>query len=125
MQLFSRSLAFFAFFVSIHAFGQTATIVAPRTGSTVSSPVRVVTNFSPTAPIESISVLLDGAEVARLEAVTPLDIEVPVATGNHLLTINAVQLDGIQLSDSRSVNVSTPTTAASTSTVKRALVDCA
>jgi len=72
-----------------------------------------VADFSSTAPIESISVLVDGAEVARPDAVTPLDIDVAMPAGNHLLTINAVQSDGVQLSDSRSVDVSAPVTATS------------
>src|SRR5262249_7595426 len=102
--LFPRSLALFALlFASILACGQTLTIVSPKSGATVSSPVRLVANFSSTAPIETISVLLDGVQVAQPDAVTPLDIDVPMSAGNHLLTVNAVQSDGVQLSDSRNV----------------------
>lgn len=86
---------------------QRVNIVSPGTG-TVSSPVRVVAEFSPTAPITSVSVSVDGAAVKQPEAVTPLDIDLPMSSGNHLLTVNAVQSDGVQLSASRSVNVSSP-----------------
>ena len=106
--LFSRCLTILAFVsVSVIAGAQTISIVSP-TASTVSSPVHVVANFSSTAQIESISVVLDGAEVAQPQAVTPLDIQVPMSAGNHTLTINAVQSDGLQLSASRSVDVSAP-----------------
>ena len=116
MLLFPRSLAFFALvFASILACGQTVTIVSPKTGSTVSSPVRVVANFSSTVPVETISVLLDGVQVAQPDAATPLDIDVPMSAGNHLLTVNAVQSDGVQLSDSRNVDVSAPTMSTTTS----------
>src|SRR6266542_3321542 len=96
MLLFPRSLVFLALvFASILTCGQTVTIVSPKTGSTVSSPVRVVANFSSTVPVETISVLLDGVQVAQPDAVTPLDIDVPMPAGNHLLTVNAVQSDGV------------------------------
>jgi len=76
----------------------------------------VVANFSSTAPIETVTILLDGVQVAQPDAVTPLDIDVPMSGGNHLLTVNAVQTDGVQLSDSRNVDVSAPVAAMSTST---------
>jgi hypothetical protein len=104
---------------------QTVNIVSPGT-DTVSSPVRVVAEFSPTAPITSVTVSVDGAALRQQEALTPLDIDLPMSAGNHLLTVNAVQSDGVQLSASRSVNVSSSvaattqapasTTLASTST---------
>jgi hypothetical protein len=40
-----------------------------------------------------------------------------MSPGNHLLTINAVQADGLQLSASRSVDVSAPVMATSTATI--------
>jgi len=117
VSLFPRCLAFFAmFFAAIAACGQTVTIASPKAGSTVSSPVRVVANFSSTAPIETISVLLDGVPVAQPDAVTPLDVDVPMSGGSHLLTVNAVQSDGIQLSDSRNFDVSAPVMSMSTTT---------
>jgi hypothetical protein len=88
---------------------QTVNIVSPG-AATVSSPVRVVAEFSPTAPITSISLSVDGAASMQQEAVTPLDIEVPMSAGNHLLTVNAVQSDGVQLSASRSVSVTAEVT---------------
>ena len=118
--LFSRCLTILAFLsVSMIAGAQTISIVSP-TASTVSSPVHVVANFSSTAQIESISVVLDGAEVAQPQAVTPLDIQVPMSAGNHTLTINAVQSDGLQLSASRSVDVSAPVASMSTSSTSSA-----
>jgi hypothetical protein len=115
--LFARSFTLLPFlFVSIIVGAQNITIVSP-TASTVGSPVRVVANFSSTAPIESISVLLDSVEVAHPEAVTPLDIDVPMPAGSHLLTINAVQSDGLQLTASRSVDVSAPVLASAGTTL--------
>jgi len=115
--LFSRG--FPLLFLSMIAGAQNITIVSP-TASTVSSPVRVVANFSSPAAIESISVLVDSVEVAQPEAVTPLDVDVPMPAGNHLLTINAVQSDGVQLSASRSVDVSVAATTMSTTTTSSA-----
>jgi len=113
--LFSRRLIILALLaVSMISGAQTISIVSP-TASTVSSPVHVVANFSSTAQIESISVVIDGAEVAQPQAVTPLDIHIPMSAGNHTLTINAVQSDGLQLSASRSVDVSAPVTSTGTS----------
>ena len=119
MLVFPRSLALFAFvFASILGSAQTITIVSPSAGSgVVSSPVHVVANFSTTAPIESISVLVDGAEVANSsEPVTPLDMDIPMSAGNHLLMINAVQTDGLQLSAFRSLDVAAPLSARTATT---------
>ncbi|PYV74592.1 MAG: hypothetical protein DMG97_08350 [Acidobacteria bacterium] len=102
------------------AFAQNVTIVSPS-ATTVSSPVHVVANFSPSAPIESISVLVDNVEVNQQpDAVTPLDLYVSMPSGNHLLTVNAVQADGLQLTASRSVDVSAPVMAMSTATTSSA-----
>ena len=101
--------------LSMVAGAQNLTIVSP-TSNPVSSPVRVVASFSSTAPIETISVLLDGVQVAQPDAVTPLDINLPMSAGNHLVTVNAVQSDGVQLSDSRSIDVSAPVASMSTTT---------
>jgi len=104
------------FLIATVAFAQQVTIVSPG-ASAVGSPVRVVANFSTTAPIASISVLVDNVEVSQQsEAVTPLDLYVPMSAGNHLLTINAVQSDGLQLTASRSVDVSAPATGTNTAT---------
>jgi hypothetical protein len=101
-------------FAATVAFAQQVTIVSPG-ASAVGSPVRVVANFSTTAPVASISVLVDNVEVSQQsEAVTPLDIYVPMPAGNHLLTVNAVQSDGLQLTASRSVDVSAPATGTNT-----------
>lgn len=114
--LFPRRFLLVPFlFVSVIAGAQNITIVSPP-ASTVNSPVHVVANFSSTAPIESISVMVDSAEVGRPQAVTPLDIDVPMSAGNHLLTINAVQSDGLQLSASRSVEVAAPVLASTATT---------
>ena len=113
--LFLRGIPCLCLFLSVFAGAQNITIVSPTT-KPAGSPVHVVANFSTTAPIETISVLLDGVQVAQPDAVTPLDIDVPMSAGNHLLTINAVQSDGVQLSDSRNVDVSDPVTSMNTST---------
>ena len=111
MLRFLRSLTPFVFLLAATVvFAQNVTIVSPS-ATTVSSPVHVVANFSATAPIDSISVLVDNVEVNQQpEAVTPLDVYVPMTAGNHLLTVNAVQADGLQLTASRSVDVSAPVT---------------
>jgi hypothetical protein len=103
---------------STFGFAQNVTIVSPST-STTTSPVRVVANFSTTAPIASISVSVDGAVVSQPQPVTPLDTYVAMSAGSHVLTVNAVQSDGLQLSASRSVNVTatTSTTSASAGTI--------
>jgi hypothetical protein len=110
----TRPLTTLLFFVaSAAAFAQTITIVSPGK-DLVTSPVRVVANFSPTASITSIAVSVDGVSLAGTHAVTPLDIDVPMSAGNHVLTVNAVQADGLQFSASRSVSVSTAATTTST-----------
>jgi len=102
-------------FAATIAFAQNVAIISPS-ATTVSSPVHVVANFSVTAPVASISVLVDNVEVSQqAEAVTPLDLYVPISTGNHLLTVNAAQSDGRQLTGSRSVDVSAPAPAMSAS----------
>ncbi len=117
MLRFLRSLTPFVFLLATTlAFAQNVTIVSPS-ANTVSSPVHVVANFSATAPIDSITVLVDNVAVSQqAEAVTPLDLYVSVPSGNHLLTVNAVQSDGLQLTASRSVDVSAPVMAMSTAT---------
>lgn len=82
-------------------------IVSPRAGA-VSSPVRVVADFSSTAPLDSVSVFVDNVEMRLLAPVTPLDLSVAMSEGSHLLTVKAVQADGIEISSSRSVDVSKP-----------------
>jgi len=102
-------------FAAAIAFAQDVTIVSPSAGI-AASPLHVVANFSTTAPIAAISVLVDSIEVSQqADAVTPLDLYVPMSAGNHTLTINAVQSDGLQLSASRSVDVSAPVTSTGTS----------
>jgi len=87
-------------------------IVSPGAGA-VSSPVRVVADFSSTAPLDSISVFVDNVEMRQLMPVTPLDLSVSMSEGSHLLTVKAVQADGTEISSSRSVNVSPPQTVSS------------
>jgi hypothetical protein len=82
-------------------------IVSPGAG-VVSSPVRVVADFSSTAPLNSVSVFVDNVEMRQSVPVTPLDLFVAMSEGNHLLTVKAVQADGIEISSSRSIDVSTP-----------------
>jgi hypothetical protein len=91
---------------------QNVTIVSPS-GSTATSPVRVVADFSNTAPIDSINVSVDGGTaLSQSEAVTPFDVSVPMSAGNHIITVTAVQSDGLQLTDSKSVDVTTSSTTA-------------
>lgn len=93
------------------AFAQSATIVSPS-GSSATSPVHVVADFSNTAPIDSITVSVDGSTaLSQAEAVTPLDASVPMSAGNHVITVTAVQSDGLQLTDSKSVDVKSSSTA--------------
>lgn len=93
------------------AFAQSATIVSPSSSS-ATSPVHVVADFSNTAPIDSITVSVDGSTaLSQAEAVTPLDASVPMSAGNHVITVTAVQSDGLQLTDSKSVDVKSSSTA--------------
>ncbi|HVO60729.1 MAG TPA: hypothetical protein VMT53_07320 [Terriglobales bacterium] len=86
-------------------FAQNVSIVAPI-DDTSTSPVHVAANFSNTAPIDSITVLVDGrTALSQTEAVTPLDVYVPMASGSHVITVNAMQSDGLQLSASKNVDV--------------------
>jgi hypothetical protein len=97
----------FAFlFVATNGFAEGVNIVSPASDSTVSSPVRVFAEFPKNVEIASISISIDSAEIPQETAVTPLDINVPVPEGNHLLTVKGVQSDGTELSSSRWVNVS-------------------
>jgi hypothetical protein len=99
-------------FASAAALAQQINIVSPSS-STVTSPVRVIADFSSTGPIDAISVFVDSTEVKQLQAVTPLDVYVPMSAGAHVLTVKATQANGINLSASRTVNVAAPTTATS------------
>jgi hypothetical protein len=109
---FPRRILLIVFlFASTIVFAQSVSIVAPI-DDTSTSPVHVAANFSNSAPIDSITVLVDGATaLSQTEAVTPLDVHVPMAAGNHVVTVNAVQSDGLQLTASKTVAV-TSTTAA-------------
>ena len=93
---------------------QEVTIISPAANHPVTSPLRVVAEFPRTAQIGSITVSVDNFEIHQAGAVTPLDLTIPVAEGNHLLTVTALQLDGTQIAGSRWVNVSAPTASAST-----------
>jgi len=96
------------------AFAQTVNFVSPS-GSTATSPVRVVATFSNTAPIDSITVSVDGSTaLSQTEAVTPLDVLIPTSAGNHVITVTAVQSDGLQLTASKSVDVTSATGSAAT-----------
>jgi hypothetical protein len=81
-----------------------------------------VADFPSTGPINAISVFVDNTEVKQLEAVTPLDVYVPMSQGSHVLTVKAVQENGAEISASRTVDVAAPklatnpSTASSTST---------
>jgi hypothetical protein len=96
-------------------FAQSATIVSPSGTSTI-SPVRIVTNFSNTAAIASVTVAVDGTTaLSQTEAVTPLDVYVSMSAGNHVITVTAVQADGLQLSVSKSVDVTSSSSASAAS----------
>lgn len=95
-------------------FAQTVNIVSPSSSAT--SPVHVVANFSNTAPIDSITVSVDGSTaLSPTDAVTPLDVYVPMTAGNHVVTVNAVQADGLQLTASKNVDVTSTISASTTS----------
>jgi len=119
VSVITRILALLVCLVAPVSFAQNLTIVSP-TAKSVTSPVRVVADVLATAPISSISVLVDNIEVGQPEPVTPLDVYVPMSEGNHVLTINALQADGINLSASRSVDVSAPLTSTSSNTLASA-----
>lgn len=89
-------------------FAQGVEIVSPASNDVVNSPVRVVADFPRTAQIASINVSVDGINNYPAGAVTPLDLNIPVSQGSHLLTVTAVQDDGTQLTASRWVNVAVP-----------------
>jgi hypothetical protein len=77
----------------------------------------VVANFSNTAAIDSITVSVDGSTaLSQTEAMTPLDVNLPMAAGNHVITVNAVQSDGLQLSASKNVDVTSTASALTSST---------
>lgn len=101
-------------FVTAAALAQQVQIVSPASG-TVTSPVRVVADFPSTGPITAISVFVDSTEVKQSQAVTPLDVYIPMSAGGHVLTVKAVQANGLELSASRTVDVASPTTATGTS----------
>ena len=93
---------------STRSFAQTVTIVSP-VGGPSTSPVRVVANFSNTALIAATMVLVDGAVVSQAGAVTPLDVTIPISTGNHQITVKAVGDDGTETSASQTVDIAAPT----------------
>jgi len=106
------------FLVPSISLAQSATIISPVSNKPVTSPVRVVAQFPPTAVISSITVSVDGA-TADAGLVTPLDVFVQMSPGDHLLQIQATQADGTVLNTTRWVKVVAPTvtqsaTAAST-----------
>jgi hypothetical protein len=107
-------------FASTLAFPQTVNIVSPS-NSTGSSPVHVVANFSNTAPIDSITVSVDGkTALSQSEAVTPLDVYVPMSSGSHVVSVNAIQSDGLQLSASKNVDVTSTASVAAAATTASA-----
>jgi hypothetical protein len=113
---FTRKIIPIVFLLAANlAFAQTVNLVSPSSRTT-SSPVHVVANFSNTAPIDSITVSVDGnTAVSPSEAVTPLDVYVPMTAGNHVVTVNAVQSDGLQLSASKNLDVTSPPAASTLS----------
>lgn len=100
-------------FVTAAAFAQQVNIVSPTAG-TVTSPVRVIADFSSTGPIDAIRVFVDNTEIKQLQPVTPLDVYVPMSQGSHVLTVKAMQATGVELSASRTVDVAAPATATAT-----------
>jgi len=106
MGKFPRPLSVLLFLFGAH-FGvtQTVNIISPSAQGSVTSPVRVVAEFPSTAVISSITVSVDNVEVQDAGAVTPLDVQVPVAEGSHLITVNSVAADGTVASSTRWVNV--------------------
>ena len=112
---FARLTLFVSALIATAAFAQQVKIVSPSAG-TVTSPVRVLADFSSTGPINAISVFVDSTELKQEQAVTPLDVYVPMSQGNHVLTVKAVRANGIEISASRTVNVAAPISANNLST---------
>ena len=107
--------AFLCTLLAAAAFAQQVNIVSPGSGDAETSPVRVVADFSYTAPIDAITVFVDSTEVKQLQAVTPLDIYVPMSAGSHVLTVKALQANGVELSASRTIDVAASSTATTAS----------
>lgn len=106
---FLPAVALFLFAPAL-LFARGVTIVSPAENSQVVSPVRVVADFPRTSPIASITVSVDHVDIPQPEAVTPLDVKIPMSQGSHLLTVTGTQSDGTVLSSSRWVTVSAPST---------------
>jgi hypothetical protein len=63
-------------------------------------------------------VSVDGSTaLSQTEAVTPLDVSVSMSAGNHVITVTAVQSDVLQLTDSKSVDVTSSSTASTPTTL--------
>jgi hypothetical protein len=103
---FPCAIALFALISPALVLAQDVAIISPPENRAVTSPVRVVADFPRHTEISSISVSVDGAEIPQAEAVTPLDIQLAVPEGRHLLSVKAVQADGAFLSSSRWITVS-------------------
>ena len=97
------------------AVGQDVTIISPSSNRPVSSPVRVVAEFPPGAPVNYV-ISVDNVEV-KAGSVTPLDLGVSMSEGDHLLTVTSLQSDGTMVSSSRWVKVSASPATSSPSTL--------
>jgi hypothetical protein len=85
------------------AVGQDVTIISPSSNRPVSSPVRVVAEFPRGAGV-NYTISVDNVEV-KAGSVTPLDLNVSMSEGDHLLTVTSLQSDGAMVSSSRWVKV--------------------
>lgn len=94
---------------------QEVSIISPPENRAVTSPIRLYADFPRHTTISSIAVSVDGSEIPQTSAVTPLDTELALSEGRHLLTVKALQADGAVVSASHWVTVSAPT--AETATV--------
>jgi len=104
---FTRITLFVFLCITTATFAQQVNIVLPSAGA-ITSPVRVVADFPSAGPIDAISVFVDSTEVKQLQAVTPLDVYLPMSQGSHVLTVKALQANGVELSASRTVDVAAP-----------------
>jgi hypothetical protein len=83
---------------------RTVTICSPVNGSTVKSPVHIVSGTKDLIPVRLTQVYLDGKKIYKAP-LSSIDVNLPISAGTHRLAVQALDTAGVFFSKTITINV--------------------
>lgn len=90
---------------ALNTANRTVTICSPGTGSKVGSPVNIVAGTTDSTPVKLTQVYLDGKKLFEIN-LSAINVNLPIPSGTHRLTVQALDTASVFFKKSISINVS-------------------